>query len=209
MPAVEDILKGKTAIVTGGGHGQGAESARALAAAGAAVCVADINPDRADHVAAAITAAGGEAFGWQMDISNKFQVSAMIEKTRDRYTHLDLLVQHAHVSPRESLLGMSEWNWRRTLEVNLTGTFLTAQLCARVMADERGGAIVLVQQTVRDEGLTEQGAVHASQQGIAGLATALGAELDGEGVGVAVLIAPFDPQQTLLPALSTLLGTNR
>lgn len=136
-------LAGRAAIVTGAGRGSGAVLARELAAAGVSVCVADLNPDRADRVATEIVAAGGTAFGWQVDVSNKFQAAAMIETTRDRFGRLDILLHHAQVAPQGLLLSMDEWDWRRTVEVNLTGAFLVAQLCGRVMADEGGGAIAL------------------------------------------------------------------
>src|SRR5262245_21029667 len=93
------ILRGKTAIVTGAGHGAGASMALALAEAGARVCASDVNPDRAKHTAEQIIAAGGEAFPFQADVSNKFQVASLIETTRDRYTSLDILAHHAHINP--------------------------------------------------------------------------------------------------------------
>ena len=71
--------------------------ALALARAGAAVLVNDLNPDRADTVAEAITAAGGRVFAWQADVTNRFQVSAMIERARDEFGRIDLLINAAGV----------------------------------------------------------------------------------------------------------------
>ncbi|HOA23084.1 MAG TPA: SDR family NAD(P)-dependent oxidoreductase [Aggregatilineales bacterium] len=172
---------GVSAIVTGGGRGIGAALARALGAAGVRVCVNDLNPDRAEQVAAAIVEAGGEAFAWQGDVANKFQLAGMIETTRDRYgSHLHLLVHNAHVSPRQPALKMDEWDLRRTVEVNLIGAYLAAQLAARVMADEGGGLIALL---TREPG--EGGAAFAATQGALGaLAAALDAEVRAQGVRV-------------------------
>lgn len=175
-------LVGRVAIVTGAGRGVGAQIARDLAAAGAAVCAADLNPDRADRIADEIVQAGGEAFGWQADVSNKFQAAAMIETTRDQYGRLDMLVHCAHISPRGDLLTMDEWNWRKTVEVNITGAFLCAQLCARVMADEGGGAIALLVDQRGPGG--DIPATTITQPAVVTLAAELAAELASQAVNV-------------------------
>ncbi len=195
------LLLGKVAIVTGGGSGLGAEIARGLALQGTSVCIADQNPDRARTVAESIIEVGGEAFGWQADISNKFQVSAMIEATRDRYEHLDMLVSQAHLNPTTDILAMDEWSVRRTLEVNIVGTFFCAQLAARVMADERGGLIVMVYRLPRFDGTSPL--VQATQQALVTLAEALDAELD-DSVEVQAIAAGAHTVQTILTLGATL-----
>jgi NAD(P)-dependent dehydrogenase (short-subunit alcohol dehydrogenase family) len=133
---------GRVAIVTGAGEGIGRAAAQALARAGAAVAVNDLNPDRAEGLVEAIREAGGEAFAWVADISNRFQAAALIENTRERYNHLHILVNAAGVIKAAPFLKVDEYDWRRILEVNLTGSFFMTQLAGRVMADEGGGAIV-------------------------------------------------------------------
>jgi len=175
-------LGGKVAIVTGAGRGAGRAAALALGAAGASVCAGDINPDRAEQAAQDIRAGGGTAFGWQADISNKFQVAGLIETTRDHYNRLDILVQHAQIDPPRDALTLDEWEWRRVLEVNLTGSFFCMQLAARVMADEGGGLIALL---IRPSGAGSSAAYAATQAGMSALAGALAAEWAGKGVLVA------------------------
>jgi len=175
-------LSGRVAIVTGAGRGLGATLARELAAAGASVCAADLNPDRAGRIAGEITTAGGIAFGWQADVSNKFQAAGMIETTRDRYGRLDVLVHHAHISPRGQLLPMDEWDWRRTVEVNVSGAFIVAQLCGRVMADEGGGVLALFAEPVAPGG--SQPAYALTQASVAALAAELAAEMVSQSVTV-------------------------
>jgi len=177
--------------VIGAGRGAGEAVARALGEAGARVC-------GAERVAAAIRAAGGEAFGWQVDASSKFQLAAAIETTRDRYGSLDVLVQGAHVAPVDDPLLMDEWNLRRTVEVNVVGVFLAAQLAGRVMADEGGGAILLL---VREG---EGALFRATQAAVEALADALGDELAGHGVRIASLgtTSPQDTAKRALDALS-------
>jgi NAD(P)-dependent dehydrogenase (short-subunit alcohol dehydrogenase family) len=195
--ADQPSLDGRTALVIGAGRGAGEAIARALAAAGARVCAADLTPDRAERAAAGIRAEGGEAFGWQVDASSKFQLAAAVETTRDRYGSLDVLVQAAHAAPADDPLRMDEWSLRRTVEVNVVGVFLAAQLAARVMADEGGGAILLLVQ----EG---EGAVfRATQAAVEALAAALGDELAGHGIRIASL-AVTSPQDTARRALDAL-----
>lgn len=186
-------LAGQTAVVTGAGSGAGAAIARALAGAGARVCVSDLNPDRADRVTEAITAAGGEAFAFQADISNKFQVAALIEETRDRGGRLDILVHNAHIRPEVGILKMDEWSWRRTLEVNLTGAFFCAQLAGRVMADEGGGLIVLLSRPGQAGAYT---AFNTTQRSVEALAAQLAGELSPQGVRVVPVAAGPDDQLT-------------
>lgn len=186
MHASAQLLSGRIAAVTGAGRGAGLAAALALAAAGASVCASDLNPDRAERVAQEIIARGGTAFGWQADVSNKFQVAGLIETTRDRFGRLDVFVQHAHVNPRGEALTLDEWEWRRTLEVNLTGSFFCAQLAGRVMADEGGGLIALL---VRPSGLGPMSAYVTTRSGMIALAESLAAEWGTKGVRVVAIPA--------------------
>jgi NAD(P)-dependent dehydrogenase (short-subunit alcohol dehydrogenase family) len=186
MSASAQPLTGRVVIVTGAGRGAGAAAALALAGAGARLVTGDVNPDRAERAAQDILAAGGTAFGWQVDVSNKFQVAALIETARDRYGRLDIFVQHAHINPRCATLTMDEWDWRRTLEVNLTGSFFCMQLAGRVMADEGGGLIALL---VRPVTAAPMAAYAATQAALTALAGSLAAEWGDRGVRVAAIPA--------------------
>lgn len=175
-----DFLAGRTALVTGAGNGLGRGIAAGLAVLGANVCVNDLNPDRAGAVAQTIINSGGNAFAWQADISNKFQAAGLIEATRDRYHKLDIVVNAAHVHPSTPILLMDEWDWLRTVEVNLTGAFLVSQLAARVMADEQGGLVLLVIRHMADR----QPADSATLAGALALAQAMDLGIDSQNVRV-------------------------
>ena len=169
-------LTGKVAIVTGGGHGAGAAVAQALAAAGARVCISDLNPDRALKMEQAIIADGGEAMSVPADVANKFQCVTVIESTREKWGQLDILVNGMAVAPKRSIIKMDEWDFQRAFEVNLKGTFFMSQLCGRVMADEngeRGGLIVNLATTA---GVTEPMADHAAACTANGAIVGFGAE---------------------------------
>lgn len=185
MTAFSVDLRGQTALVTGAGAGVGLAAAQALAAAGAAVVVNDQNPDRADQAAQAITAAGGRALSWQADVSNRFQVGSMIEAARDAYGRVHILVNAAGVVKLGPALALDEWDWRRVLEINLTGAFFCSQLLGRVMADEGGGVIVNLASTAGHPAPLAEGAAYvASKAGVIGLTRQLARELAPLGVRV-------------------------
>ena len=142
MPNFLVDFSGKTAIITGAGAGIGKAAALALAQAGASVILNDLNPDRVDRLVAEITASGGKAVGFDGDISNRFQVAALIERARDAFGQIHFLVNAAGVYKAEPLAVIDEWDFRRQVEVNLIGSFFCVQLMSRVMAEEGGGAIV-------------------------------------------------------------------
>ena len=135
-------LAGKTALVTGAGAGNGRAIALALAANGASVSVIDLNIERADTVAEAIHTIGASALPSQADVSNRFQAANAIERTRDAFGKIDILVNATSIFHAEPFLNIDEWSWRRQIEVNITGAFFCMQLVGRVMADEGGGSIV-------------------------------------------------------------------
>ena len=94
-------LPSRNALVTGAGAGVGRDIALALADAGVAVAVNDLNIERAEAVAARIEAAGGNAIALGADISNRFAVANMIERARDAFGSLHILVNAARISKAE------------------------------------------------------------------------------------------------------------
>jgi 3-oxoacyl-[acyl-carrier protein] reductase len=202
MPTCILRLSADAAIVTGAGGGIGAAVARALGAAGAAVMAADINPDRADDTAGAIAAAGGTALAWQVDVSNRFQVGSMIEHARDAFGRVGILINAAGVVKRGAFSDLDEWDWRRVLDVNLTGTFFCCQLMGRVMADEGGGVILNLASSIGFTATLPDGISYAATKaGIVGLTRQAARELAPRGVRVnALALSGIDGEP---PALST------
>jgi NAD(P)-dependent dehydrogenase (short-subunit alcohol dehydrogenase family) len=162
-------LSNRVALVTGAGRGIGRSIALALAQAGAQVCVNDINPDTASATAHDISSGGGQAFDHAADVSNKMQVGAMVEAIHNRWDRLDILVNNAGVEPKAPVLDLDEWDWDRTLDVNLKGTFLCSQLAGRVMREQGGGTIVNVASIAGHKSpLPNASAYCASKAGVVG-----------------------------------------
>jgi NAD(P)-dependent dehydrogenase (short-subunit alcohol dehydrogenase family) len=178
-------LSGQTAIVTGAGADIGRATALALAQAGANVVACDINPDRVEQITETIQKNGGSAIGWQADIANRFQVSALIEEARDHFGRIHILVNAAGIQNLKPMLTLDEWDWRRTMEVNLTGVFFSNQLLGRVMADEGGGVIINLASTAGHPQPLPQGVGYvASQSGLIGLTKQCAQEYGPLGIRV-------------------------
>ncbi len=162
-------LKDKIALVTGAGRGIGRGIALALAGAGARVAVNDVNPDTAAATVQAIRAAGGEAEAHVADVGNKMAVQTMIQAVLEAWDRLDILVNNAGVEPSATILELDEWDWDKTLAVNLKGPFLCSQTAGRAMRELGGGVIVNIASIAgRAAGLRNRAAYTASKVGLIG-----------------------------------------
>jgi NAD(P)-dependent dehydrogenase (short-subunit alcohol dehydrogenase family) len=178
-------LHDRVVLVTGAGRGIGRALAAAFAEHGARVAANDITPVNLDPAVAAMTVGGGAVRAWVADVSNKMAVQTMIEEVRDAFGRIAILINNAAVEPHASLLAMDEWDWDRTLGVNLKGPFLTSQSVGRVMADQGGGVIVNIASVDgRAHGLAERAAYVASKTGLIGLTRESARELAAYNIRV-------------------------
>lgn len=126
------LLDRQRALVTGASSGIGAEIARRMAGAGAAVVVNYVSGgDNAHHVVADIERAGGEALAIRADVSDQAQVQAMFSEAIEALGSIDILVNNAGIQKDSAFLDMSLEGWNRVIAVNLTGYFLCAREAAR------------------------------------------------------------------------------
>jgi len=137
-------LRGKVALVTGGGRGIGKAIAWALAEAGADVAVNYVSePEKAEAVVMMIRKLGQRSIAVRGDVSKKDEVDAMVARVERELGRIDVLVNNAGILMFEPFLTMSEANWDRVIDVNLKGQFLVAQAAARGMVRRgTGGRIV-------------------------------------------------------------------
>jgi 3-oxoacyl-[acyl-carrier protein] reductase len=162
-------LTNKVALITGAGRGIGRAIALALAQAGACVAVNDVDASSAGRVAEELAAAGHEAAAFPADVADEQAVAAMTAAVVARWQRLDILVNNAGVEPHGSLLDFPLADWQRTLDVNLTGPFLTCRTAAPHMQAQGGGAIVNVSSIAgRAAGLRQRAAYVASKTGLIG-----------------------------------------
>ena len=189
-------LKNKTALVTGAGRGQGQAIALALAQAGARVIAIDVNPDAVERTAALI---GPSASAQTADVSNKMAVQTLLYSILETDTRLDILVNAAHVTPGSPALKLDEWEWNRTMDVNLKGAFLMAQTVARAMKETGGGVIINI---ARPAQASPHAAVRAARAGLVGLTDALANEWRAFNVRV-VLVQASEAEATAAQVLNT------
>ncbi len=174
-------LEGKTALVTGGSRGIGHAIAAELARAGAEVIVGyNSGAEAAAAVAAEI---GGRAV--QADVSTAADAVRLVEEAGD----LDILVNNAGVTRDGLLARMSDEDWRRVIETNLSSVFYTCRAVTRPMMKKRAGAIVNVGSIVGLHGNFGQTNYGAAKAGIIGFTKSLARELGSRGVRANV-VAP-------------------
>ena len=174
-------LKDKVVLITGAGKGTGRRLAEELAARGAIIAANDISPINVEEVVENIQAKGGRAKVFLEDVAKKMGAQMLVKSVEDDLGGIDILINHAAVEPHTPLLNMDEWDWHRTLDVNLTGAFLTSQSVGRVMRAKGSGVILsLVAGAGKNE--NEAGAYLASKAGLAELSRQLARELNPDGV---------------------------
>jgi NAD(P)-dependent dehydrogenase (short-subunit alcohol dehydrogenase family) len=140
-----DRVKGKVAIVTGGGSGIGEATAKLLAKEGAKVGIVDIDDENGKRVAQEIDDAGGTAGFWHMDISREKEVEKAFAAINEKYGRLHILVNNAGIAGggRASHETTAE-EWDRVMNINLRGTFLCTKYAVPYILKSGGGSVVNV-----------------------------------------------------------------
>jgi 3-oxoacyl-[acyl-carrier protein] reductase len=177
-------LDGRAALVTGGGGGLGVGICTSLAAAGAGVACLDIDLERAERVAALVTARGGQAVALEADVANAASVERAVERAIGELGGLDVLVNNAAVYPRRAWTEITEDDWNQVLAVNLKGYFLCARACVPSMKERGHGHIVNVSSLTFFIGFSMLLDYVASKGGVVGFTRALAKEVGPEGVTV-------------------------
>lgn len=136
-------LESQVAVVTGGGHGIGRAIAKAFAAEGAAVVIAELDAGRGEATAQEIVSAGGKARFITTQVADRASVEAMVQATMAEFGRIDILVNNAAILGENGhVLEVSQEVWDRVIAVNQTGVFICSQVVGRVMAQARRGNII-------------------------------------------------------------------
>lgn len=174
-------LDGKTAFVTGAAQGIGRAIAARLAADGAKVIIADINAEGAKAAAAAI---GQGAKGVACDVSDKAAVDAALEAAAEDGA-IDILVNNAAIVPHIAWDSVDIDHWRKIIDTNLTGVFLTCRKATDMMrAAGRRGCVINLASNSFFAGTPNMAAYVASKGGVIGFTRALATEIGRDGIRV-------------------------
>ncbi|GAB3360398.1 SDR family NAD(P)-dependent oxidoreductase [Modestobacter lapidis] len=182
-------LNGKVAVVTGAGRGLGQAYAKALAAAGAAVVVNDLDVDLAQETAQAIEAAGGQAVAEGSAIGSTEAADAIVAKAVEAFGRLDVMVTNAGVLRDRSLLKMTDDDFDLVVETHLRGTFTCGRAAAKQFKEQGGnGRLILIGSPAGQRASFGQTGYTASKAGIVGLVRTWAAELERSGTTVNAVV---------------------
>jgi NAD(P)-dependent dehydrogenase (short-subunit alcohol dehydrogenase family) len=188
-------LRGRVAVVTGGGRGIGSAISHSLAAAGAHVVVAARTESEITTVADEIRGDGGESSALQVDLSKEDDVNAMFAQVHDRLGRLDVLIANAAIALTGPLIDFATTDLDALLAVNLRGTFLCCRQALKIMAPQRSGYIIVISSIAGLKTYPEQSAYAATKHGLMGMTKGLAIEAQEYGIRVsAVLPGGVDTQ---------------
>lgn len=169
----------RAAVVTGGGSGIGRAIAERLAAEGARVAIVDIDAGRAETAAREL---GTSAVAIQADVSRPEDAARLAADAARQLGKIDILVHSAGVGAERSFLDTTPEEWRRIIDIDLSGTFYTCQAVAKVMAARRYGRIVTLASTAGIRGGTGRTAYGAAKGGVITLTKVMAVELAPLGI---------------------------
>jgi 3-oxoacyl-[acyl-carrier protein] reductase len=180
-------FENKVAVITGGGGSIGGAIARQLAAGGAAVALADLNPGPAAKLAAEIESAGGRALPMPVNVCDRESIRNMVASVRGKLGPIDILVNNAGGSARGecSLFHQSKDEVvDRILDVNLKGPIYCIRAVVEEMVERRGGKIINIGSIVGMRGLPDCADYSAAKGGIIAITKTLALELGEYGINV-------------------------
>jgi 3-oxoacyl-[acyl-carrier protein] reductase len=183
-----DLLRGRVAIVAGGGRGNGAAIALTLASAGARVAIVDVESDRAEATALEARASGGEALAISADVRSATDVARIAESTLTTFGAIDILVNNAggmnQYKPFRPLDEWDESSWDEILERNLRYVFLMCRAVIPTMRASGGGTIVNISSISGVVSSPLHAAYGAAKAGIGNLTRSLAVEYGPAGIRV-------------------------
>jgi len=189
---MNDLLKDKVAVITGGANGLGKATAFLFSEHGAKVVIVDVNQEAGGKVVTEIIKKGGIASFEKTDISKSTEVNKMMDNVIAKYGGVDILINNAGILADARLVKMSEEAWDRVIDINLKGIFLCGQAAAKVMIEkEKGGVILNTSSVVGLYGNFGQSNYVASKAGVIGITKTWARELGKYNIRVNAVAPGF------------------
>jgi 3-oxoacyl-[acyl-carrier protein] reductase len=175
-------LSGRVAFVTGASQGIGRACALRLATEGAAVAVAARNQEKLSELIHDITAAGGKAAAFALDVTDEDQVKSAIKAAGAQFGKIDILVNNAGITRDQLVMRMKRADWDAVLQTNLTSAYLCIQQVSISMIKQRWGRIINIASVFGQMGQAGQANYSASKAGLIGLTMAIARELGSRNI---------------------------
>ncbi len=177
-------LNDKVAIVTGGARGIGKKICGTFLAEGASVYIFDVNPEEGTRTIGEFRSAykNGRVFFFEVDITDEKSVEQVIEKIIEAEGKIDILVNNAGITRDNLILRMSLEDWKKVIDINLTGAFICSRHVVKFMIKNRSGKIINISSIVGVHGNAGQSNYSSSKAGIIGLTKTLAKELASRNI---------------------------
>ena len=175
-------LSGRVAFITGASQGIGRAGALKLAGKGAAVAVAARNREKLNELVSEITAMGGKAAAYTLDVTDEEQIKASIKGAIAQFGKIDILVNNAGITRDQLVMRMKRADWDTVLQTNLTSAYLCIQQVSSSMLKQRWGRIINIASVFGQMGQAGQANYSASKAGLIGLTMAIARELGSRNI---------------------------
>jgi 3-oxoacyl-[acyl-carrier protein] reductase len=177
-------IQGRIALVTGASQGIGRACALELARAGTTVALAARNEAKLAEVAAEISAAGGQAAAFALDVASEESIKTGARAVIERFGKVEILVNNAGITRDGLMMAMKRADWDDVVGTNLTGAFLLTQALLRPMLKNRWGRIINISSVVGRTGQAGQVNYASSKAGLIGMTRSLAREVASRGITV-------------------------
>jgi NAD(P)-dependent dehydrogenase (short-subunit alcohol dehydrogenase family) len=197
---VKDVtLHGRTAVVAAAGSGIGRMSAIALAEAGAAVAVIDVDGDAIDRLAEALRSAGHDAFDFQADLTDVGRVRRLADEIAERMPRVDILLSNVGAPNPHGIDDITEQQWQQAIDINLkAGFFVTQAFLPMIRATGRGGSVIYTASAAGIVGSYTTPLYSLTKAGLIGLTKSLCSVLAPESIRVNA-VCPGPVNTPMLP----------
>ena len=175
-------LSGRVALVTGASQGIGRACALKFAASGAALAVVARNREKLDSLVSEITASGGNAAAFPMDVADEQQIKSGFKEVLARLGRIDILVNNAGIIRDQLVMRMKRADWDAVLSTNLTSAYLCIQQAIGSMLKQRWGRIINITSVFGQIGQAGQANYASSKAGLIGLTMAIAREVASRNI---------------------------
>jgi len=175
-------LSGKVSIITGAGQGIGRATAIKFAKEGAKVAVCDINMDSVAQAVELVEAAGGEAIGFRVDVTDKESIAKMVAGVMAKWGRIDTLVNNAGIVQDAQFKKMTDEQFERVIDVNLKGVYHCTKAVVDIMLEQNSGVILNASSIVGLYGNFGQTNYAATKFGVIGMVKTWARELGRKGI---------------------------